>query len=433
MEINQIHPMQAIRDKCIDFCKKQFYFIREVVWQRFHCDHNCLTIAGDLSYITVVAITPCFILFAWLWTKFPSVQEQIVEHLTEIAIGPDSTVIQEYLSNFKTNAEQMGSYGIVILVAIVLYFLFALQKAMDRIFHTETKFSPDKLTSRLLHCFVVLPVAALILVSFLSMTVSWIADVRLPFVGNFVSWLGDIPRLVLEAAFFIILYKFGPSRRVRLRDAFFGAVLAMFLMELLRFSFVKFTSYASYEALYGAFKTLPMLMLWLWLFWIAALLGAVLTAALPDYSRISGLIQNGTRGAFLDCLEILYMVWLCREKTMPTSLELHAMAKGLSFPRMMDLLNLLSDKKYLHFAKKDDTISLHIWEDKSLLDLWREVDPGGLACTMGSGRIEADELPAMLLWRMQKLGSSLEGALSCTVKELFQAKTVSGLPAPIGT
>lgn len=419
---NSSTALQSLRRLCL--------FVREVVWQRFHNEHNCLTIAGDLSYITVVALTPCFILFAWLWTKFPVVQQQMIDYLSAIAIGPDSSLIQEYLGNFKTNAEQMGGYGIVILVAIVLYFLFALQKAMDRIFHTHTRFSPDRLTSRLLHCFVVLPVAALILVSFLSMAVSWVADFHVPMVGAFLKWVGDIPRLVLELAFFTILYKFGPSRPVRFGHAIIGALLAMILMELLRFSFVRFTSYASYEALYGAFKTLPMLMLWLWLFWIAALLGAVLTAALPDYSRVTDLVQSRNRAAFVDCLEILFQVWLVRSEQTPSTQRLHTLTNGLSLPRLIDLLHLLAHTKYLHYAQKDDTISLHIWEDRTLMELFRDVDPSSVAVMTDTASGVSQELSDLLKRRTSPVGRTACYELGCTLREFFQARDTKGLPAP---
>jgi membrane protein len=75
-----------------------------------------------------------------------------------------------------------------------------------------------------------------------------------------------------------------PNHPVRLRHALVGGLFAMVLFEIAKRGFGYFVvTFSSYRLLYGALAALPIFLIWIYLSWVVTLLGAVLTAALPEW------------------------------------------------------------------------------------------------------------------------------------------------------
>ena len=83
---------------------------------------------------------------------------------------------------------------------------------------------------------------------------------------------------------FTVLYTFIANRPVRWRHAAAGALVATILFELLKKGFGLYISaFPTYQAIYGALSVLPILLIWIYLSWLVALVGAEVTAAFPEW------------------------------------------------------------------------------------------------------------------------------------------------------
>jgi membrane protein len=88
---------------------------------------------------------------------------------------------------------------------------------------------------------------------------------------------------------FMIAYVIVPYRRVRLRSAFLGAIVAGLMFQVLRWGFaVYIAAFPSYRTLYGTLSVIPIFLLWVYLVWCVVLFGGEVVAAFPEWRRRPG-------------------------------------------------------------------------------------------------------------------------------------------------
>jgi len=80
---------------------------------------------------------------------------------------------------------------------------------------------------------------------------------------------------------FAAMYVFVPNRPVHWRDALAGGFIASALAEAAKAIFTTFVARGTYQSIYGAFATLPVFLLWVYISWWVTLFGAAIAATLP--------------------------------------------------------------------------------------------------------------------------------------------------------
>jgi membrane protein len=119
------------------------------------------------------------------------------------------------------------------------------------------------------------------------------------------SWLHSVARAVpalLEFVALTLLYCLIPNCAVRWRDGALGAVIATVAIEILKVGFSIYIGASSfYQTVYGALAIIPIFLLWMYISWMAVLLGAVVAAALPNWridERVGSIPSGGVRLGF---------------------------------------------------------------------------------------------------------------------------------------
>ncbi len=179
----------------------------------------------------------------------------------------------------------IGVFGLVFLLYIVVLLLVSIEETMNHIFGVERSRSVARRLSDFSAILFITPV-------FMILT----AGVLTGFEKSAVIQ-GDMPWQTLAALIMIVgltsLYWVMPHRKVRLRSATFGGVVAGFSWYLVLSLHVHFQiGVARYNALYSTFAAIPLFLVWLFISWIVVLFGAGLAAAHDNPMQYAWRIQG---------------------------------------------------------------------------------------------------------------------------------------------
>jgi len=242
--------------------------------------------AGYLSYVTLMSLVPLLVVMLSVMTAFPifSNLRQIIETFVYNNFVPAAgDTIQEHISEFVNNASQMSAVAISFLFLFALLLISAIDKTLNKLWKVSDK---RRLVTSFSMYWMVLTLGPVLVGSSIAAT-SYI--VSLISIGNYdVFGLSNIflrllPILASVGAF-LILYMLVPNKNVPFKFALAGAVLASLLFELAKKGFALYvTQLPSYEAIYGALASIPILFLWVYLSWLVVLIGALFTISLQEF------------------------------------------------------------------------------------------------------------------------------------------------------
>jgi len=282
-----------------------------IVARRFY-DDRCLQIAGSLTFTTLLAIVPLITVALMLISAFP-VFSVLTGHLQEFVIKnmvPESAdLIATYTGQFTANAAKLTAVGIVILAVTAIMLMMTIERAFNdiwRISHSRSVFQ------RVLIYWTLLTVGPVLIGASLSLT-SWLVSLSLGLVSDIpgvgVALLKTVP-IVLTALALALLYVTMPNRSVAIRDALAGGVLAGLAFEAMKRGFALYImQFPTYKLVYGAFASVPIFLLWIYLSWLVVLFGAVVVATLPEWRERVGQGRTMPGADFFDALQILRILW----------------------------------------------------------------------------------------------------------------------------
>lgn len=255
------------------------------LWQRFETDDG-MRLAAGLSYASLLSLVPLLAIVLGMLSLFPAfegAQERVVATLLEDFLPETGDEIAERLQGFVSAASGVAGPGVVALLITALLLLFNINSAFNKIWRVT---EPHSLAMRMLVYWALLTLGPLLVGASISISSLVIALSGEFGGGDLAEWL-PISRLlafVLSAAAFALAFTIVPNRRIEPLHAIIGGLVSASLFELLKWSFgIYLANFPAYEVIYGAMATVPIFLLWLFLTWMAVLLGAEVAAALPEF------------------------------------------------------------------------------------------------------------------------------------------------------
>lgn len=241
-------------------------------------------VAGSLTFTTVLSLVPLLTVCLAVFTRFPvfsRFERALEEHLLRSLLPADlSRTVLQHLRQFADNANGLTLVGTLFLLGAALALLLTIENALNQIWGVRRG---RPLLKRVGLYAVMLAVGPLLLgVALWGMSYLFGASVglvdALPPEARFALTLGP---LALAAVGLSALFRFVPNAPVRWHEAIAGGVLASLALEGGKRLFTAYVlKFPTYKAVYGAFASLPVFLLWLYFSWLVTLVGALIAASL---------------------------------------------------------------------------------------------------------------------------------------------------------
>lgn len=237
--------------------------------------------AASLAFLSLLAIVPIVSIVLAVVAALPvfaeyrdALQRFLASHLLLPAI---SDTLVAYVNQFAAQATRLSLAGSVAFFATAFGALLTIDGTLNRIWASPR---PRPLVQRLTIYWTILTVAPLLLAASLAVNGVivgvWLRSGSLDAIRG--AWFTLLPWLTTTAGL-TLLYRIVPNAPVRWREALSGGLLAAVLLELLRQGLgLYLAQLPTYTVIYGAFAVVPMLLVWLFLLWMAVLTGALVAS-----------------------------------------------------------------------------------------------------------------------------------------------------------
>jgi membrane protein len=253
--------------------------------QRFRQDRLGLT-ASSLTFTTLISLVPLVTVMLALFAAFPmfaSFQEALQKYFLQ-SLVPDSIAkpVLTALTQFAAKANRLGTVGLVFLVLIALSLMLTIDRALNAIWRVP---KPRPIAQRVLVYWAAATLGPLVLGLSLSLT-AYVISASRDIVGVLPGGVGLVLNLIeflLLAAGMAALFHYVPNTHVRWRHAIAGGMFVSAGFEVAKKALGWYlTQVPTYAVVYGAFATVPIFLVWIYLGWVIVLLGAVIAAYAPS-------------------------------------------------------------------------------------------------------------------------------------------------------
>lgn len=308
-------------------------------------EERLLQVASSLTFTTVLGIVPMLAVVLSLFTAFPVFQDfrlALEDFLANSLMPPAvSDNIMNYLNQFARQASRLTAIGGGFLVVTSILLIMTIDKTFNDIWHV-TRQRP--LPQRALVYWAIVTLGPVVAGASLWAT-SFVARESLGLVRDvpeILSLLISFFPLILTGLGFAALFVVVPNRQVYWRDALAGGFGTAIVLELMKAAFAYYlTRFPTYTVIYGAFATLPIFLLWIYLSWLAVLFGATIAASVP-LIRLGRWEINRSPGApYVDAMAVLRSLYAAQGRR-PAGRSTSSLAKRLHLHH--DELNTVLEK-----------------------------------------------------------------------------------------
>ncbi len=246
--------------------------------------------AGYLAYITLLSIVPMLTVLLSVLSSFSVfanagdiIQDFVITHFVPAA----GDAVKDALTEFVSNTGKMTAVGGAFLFVAALMLISNIDKNLNYIWRVQQK---RRAVFSFSMYWMVLTLGPILVGTSIAAT-SYITSLKLmeseALSSAFSLFVSMLP-FILSYLAFVGLYILVPNKKVQLKHAAVGALVAALLFELSKKAFAAYiTHFPSYQLIYGALAAIPILFVWVYLCWLIVLVGAEMTAALGEREQWS--------------------------------------------------------------------------------------------------------------------------------------------------
>lgn len=239
------------------------------------------TQACAMTYRTMLAVVPALALLLAIGRGFgisSVLQEELykVFPAQHVAINYAINFVDSYLN--QTSEGIFLGLGLVFLIWTLISLLGNVEDCFNYIWGQKSGRSIWRKITDYTAMLLILPIL-MICASGISLLLSSTLNAifHFAFMTPVISLMLEGASVVFTWMFFAAVYMLIPNTKVCFRNAFISGVIAGTSFLILQWLFVTGTLYVTrYNAIYGSFAFLPLLLLWMQLVWVICLAGAVI-------------------------------------------------------------------------------------------------------------------------------------------------------------
>jgi membrane protein len=278
-----------------------------------------------------------------------------------------------YLNLFASKSKGVSALGGVMLVVTAVTTMLTIDRAFNQIWRVRAK---RPLSRSILAYWATVTLGPFLIGVSITLTSNLFKAthgvvIPISFLSALFSTLASI---FLTTGAFTLLYVVIPNRMVDWRDAAWGGLLAGVAFEIAKRLFAAYiTKFPTYTMVYGAIAAVPIFLVWIYLFWMITLSGAVLAAALPviKYERWWKVESPGSD--FIDAMLVLQVLYEARASgsTAAVSVSKIRVKTRLGFDESEKLLQKMMEAGWVACYKPE--VPLHAQWGKHItegLDRW---------------------------------------------------------------
>ncbi|MDR3141309.1 MAG: YihY/virulence factor BrkB family protein [Tannerellaceae bacterium] len=254
---------------------------------------NLLIQASALTYSTLLSIVPLLAIIIGIAKGFGfqgSVGQQLMNYFPghEPEINKALEFVESYLSQAQGGV--IIGVGLIVLFYTVINLISSIEDTFNTIWQIPKSRPWRRKIVGYMALFLILPVL---------MTASggfslFISTLQNTFLSEYVFFTPMVKAILAVAPFiiasvtFAVIYILLPNTKVNLLNGLIPGIIAGFAFQLFQMLYISGMIWVSkYNAIYGSFAALPLLLLWLQLSWLICLFGAELSYASQNVKKFS--------------------------------------------------------------------------------------------------------------------------------------------------
>lgn len=254
---------------------------------------NLQTKASALTYSTLLSIVPLLAVLLGIAKGFGfqgAVRQELFDYFPghEMELNKAFEFVESYLA--QTQGGVIIGVGLILLFYTVINLISSVEDTFNDIWQIQKSRPWYRKISDYLALFLVLPV----LMTASSGLSIFMSTLQNSFLGQYLFFT-PLMELFLHIAPYIIttfaftgLYVSLPNTKVRFMNGLVAGFIAGCAFQLFQFIYISGQIWVSkYNAIYGSFAALPLLLLWLQLSWLICLFGAELSYASQNVKKFS--------------------------------------------------------------------------------------------------------------------------------------------------